>query len=408
MRNLFIFVVVLLAAACTRTHDEVVVNMDAPQTTKISKEQALKNLYSELKIIDGTTRSDGSSRSVKSIKELKGAVTRSGDALANDLLYIVEFEEGQGSAVVAADTRLDPVIAVLDSSVITEEDFSSTNTEDIGVYMASMISDYAASTTSSEGPFPFMPAPGDTGADTTFIYDIYPLLKTKWHQGSPFNDKCVEVYGENAVAGCAPVALAQFIYYTFPNTPMMINNTLFNTSSFKTLEYRVFPTQTANEMVAKFLYAIGVEVDASYGNGSTSVGTDDTVDFLKSKFSSMSSANNVSYNSSTVFSKLYMNKVVMMFGWTSTGGGHAWILDGGYHYIVNGTKFTHDGGSEEVTIVCKKVHCNYGWGGSCDGYYVEGVFDTTETNYDREFAIGDALTTNGEHNFAYNLQIVNY
>lgn len=173
MKNLFIFVIVLLSVACSRGHDEVVVNMDTPQTTKISKEQALKNLYGELKIIDGATRSDGSSRSVKSIKELKGAVTRSGDALANDLLYIVEFEEGQGSAVVAADARLDPVIAVLDSSVITEEDFSSTNTEDIGVYMASMISDYAASVTSSEGPYPFLPAPDPGGADTTFIYDIY-------------------------------------------------------------------------------------------------------------------------------------------------------------------------------------------------------------------------------------------
>ena len=407
MKNLSIFVIVLLSVACSRGHDEVVVNMDTPQTTKISKEQALKNLYGELKIIDGATRSDGSSRSVKSIKELKGAVTRSGDALANDLLYIVEFEEGQGSAVVAADARLDPVIAVLDSSVITEEDFSSTNTEDIGVYMASMISDYAASVTSSEGPYPFLPAPDPGGADTTFIYDIYPLLKTKWHQDSPFNDKCVEVYGENAVAGCAPIALAQFIYYTFPNVAMMINNTLFVPSSLRSLEFGVLPTQHAENMAAKFLYAIGAEVDAEYDNNSTSVDPDDAVSFLRSQISSMSSASRVSYNSSTVFSKLYSDKVIIMFGWTSANEGHAWILDGGYHYIVNGTKFTYDG-TEDVTIVCKKVHCNYGWEGACDGYYVEGMFDTTETNYDREFAIGDVFTTNGQYNYTNNLQIVNY
>ena len=112
MRKIFAIFTALLLLSCSTNHDEVVVSMKQNATTKITKEQALKNLYGELKIIDAETRAGGEARKVKSIKSLVGAKTRSGNALDNDLLYIVEFEEGQGSAVLAADTRLDPVIAV--------------------------------------------------------------------------------------------------------------------------------------------------------------------------------------------------------------------------------------------------------------------------------------------------------
>ena len=144
MRNFFIIALIcgMLSASCTKNYNEVVVLRTATSTA-LSKEQALKNLYEELKMLDGATRTGNYSRTVKSIKPLEGAVTRSGDALADNLLYIVEFEEGEGSAIVAADTRLEPVIAVLDSSALEESDFASDDMEDIDVYMASMISSYA-------------------------------------------------------------------------------------------------------------------------------------------------------------------------------------------------------------------------------------------------------------------------
>ncbi|MBQ6583868.1 MAG: Spi family protease inhibitor, partial [Alistipes sp.] len=143
MRKIFAIFTALLLLSCSTNHDEVIVRVKQNPTTKITKEQALKNLYGELKIIDAETRAGGEARKVKSIKSLEGAKTRSGNALDNDLLYIVEFEEGQGSAVLAADNRLEPVIAVLDIDVMTAEDFSSDDMDDIGVYMASMIGEYA-------------------------------------------------------------------------------------------------------------------------------------------------------------------------------------------------------------------------------------------------------------------------
>ena len=207
MKKLFtIFVVTILVVSCTRSYDEVTYEMKSAKSTAISKEQALKNLYGELKLLDGATRADGKQRTVKNIKPLKGAVTRSGKPLADDLLYIVEFAEGEGSAVLAADTRLNPVIAVLDSSVLTEEDFASEDEEDINTCMASLIASYAERSSTREG---LIPALGFTVYDTIIHTQKLPMLKTKWHQGSPFNDKCIATYttGATVAAGCAAIAM---------------------------------------------------------------------------------------------------------------------------------------------------------------------------------------------------------
>ena len=412
MKKLFLIAAIALLGSCSRSHDTIVVHNDKNYSTQISKEQALKHLYSELQIIDGKTRAEGNSRTVKSIRNLTGATTRSGNVLSDDLLYIVEFEEGQGSAIVAADYRLEPVIAVLDSSVIKEEDFSSNNTDNINSYVASLISDYTIAVTSSEGPLPLTPAPDMDNADTTFLYDIHPKLKTKWHQGSPFNDKCVEVYGSDAVAGCAPIALAQFMYYQFPNSMFVFDNYTILMSNLRALEFTtnlqkpvvsVFTKTTA----ANLLYSIGIEIDADYNSYSTGASINNTVDFVR-EFLNYNNAASISYDTNTVYTKLNDNKVIITTGYTSNNSGHAWIIDGGYHYIVSGTQYLHDGTAIEITNrLCKKVHCNYGWGGVCDGYYTEYLFDTTTPNYEIEFSNGDIIGT-GTSNYDTNIKIINY
>lgn len=408
MKRFFTLICILgiLCVSCTESYDESMVN--APKSTKISKEQALKNLYGELKIIDAETRSGKDARKVKSIKELRGAITRSGNAIADDLLYIVEFEEEQGSAIVAADTRLDPVIAVLDSSVITEEDFASNNTEDISVYMASLISNYAdntISTMNSSVPRPFEPE----GIDTLVLYDIAPQLKTKWHQYSPFNDKCVEVYGNDKVAGCWPIALAQFIYHKFLGSTLLINGTSYNINRLSELEYgKPAASTTAKEAAASLLYDIGIGINAKYKSGATSATINDAISFVRNTLR-VGGAYQMSYDSSTVFSQLYYGKVIPIQGMRSNGNtGHAWIIDGGNHFEVTGGRIINlDGTVEEQTIVYKKVHCNFGWSGLSDGYYTEGIFDTSAVNYDYEPSIGDRVSSGGG-NYNTSITIINH
>ena len=49
------------------------------------------------------------------------------------------------------------------------------------------------------------------------------------------------------------------------------------------------------------------------------------------------------------------------------------------------------------------VHCNLGWGGSCNGYYKSEIFNTNEGAVD----LPKSSSTSGtEYDYEYNLKIV--
>ena len=423
-KTITIFVVAMLLLSCTKGHDEMVVTMQPKRSTVISAEQALKNLYGELKLIDGQTRTDCSQRTVKSIKPLTGAVTRSGRALADNLIYIVEFDEGEGSAVLAADTRLDPVIAVLDNSVLSAEDFASDNTDDIDVYVASLISSYAEVASTRDG---LIPAPGHTIIDTIIHAQKYPLLKTKWHQSAPFNNKCKDYNGNSVVAGCVAVAVGQFVYYH--HSPDTFNNYTVNWLMLEQMEYSssnnnqlpgidlgggtiigggdivVNPGMSglADRAAADFIYNIGRVCNINYLLGDTGANTPEMLAAFQTLGYSVS---NVNYNSTTAKNLILADKPVVMTGAAyveedNNYVGHAWLLDGWLERTiritrsedVDGDVGAGDGGAE-VTVTedyCNVVHCNFGWEGKCDGYYNCNVFDVSSGLEFLDTTIGDRL-----------------
>ena len=422
MRKIFAILTALMLVSCSMNHDEVVVAMKATQSTKISKEQALKNLYSELKFIDEGTRAEGTQREVKSIKPLVGAVTRSGNALDNDLLYIVEFGEGQGSAVVAADTRLEPVIAVLDTDVLTAEDFANDDMNDISAYMASMIEDYAESAARSNFSG-LIPMPGGTIVDTSYIVNIPPMLNTKWSQDSPYNDLCESVMynGDNAPAGCAAVAIAQFAYYY--RSPNVINGYTVNWLWLPYCEYGVVenpnsgslgggqiafnPVQRGRAEVAKFVYNIGITLGLDYMTGAVGAseyGMELCLNILGYN------CTNVAYSTMGVKNLVKDNKPVIIVGYNGNGSGHAWIVDGWKECVITTTTTEPlpDGpigsGEPEVTVTeayFNRIHCNFGWGGNCDGYYIGDVFDCRFSNEYIEPGIGDNPTARPNNDYLF-------
>ena len=156
MRRSSIFALMaLVAISCQQDFNEVANTAIEPNENSnpyaVSVEQALDRLYTELADIYGEgTRA--ANRSVKSVKTLNAEdiapATRSGENIdASELLYIVEFEDNQGSAILGADVRVDEVFAILDEDVISVEDFErAVSGEDDGAidtYLAGLIADEA-------------------------------------------------------------------------------------------------------------------------------------------------------------------------------------------------------------------------------------------------------------------------
>ena len=51
--------------------------------------------------------------------------------------------------------------------------------------------------------------------------------------------------------------------------------------------------------------------------------------------------------------------------------GHAWVIDG---YCNLTCDAVHNKTKERKTITADYVHCNVGWHGSCNGYYISNIF----------------------------------
>ena len=63
------------------------------------------------------------------------------------------------------------------------------------------------------------------------------------------------------------------------------------------------------------------------------------------------------------------------------GNGHAWVVDG-YKNFTCTVKNKKTG--KESRITDDFVHCNMGWGGTCNGYYRGSVFNVKEVAYSDE------------------------
>lgn len=95
-----------------------------------------------------------------------------------------------------------------------------------------------------------------------------------------------------------------------------------------------------------------------------------------------------------------------------------WVIDGWNEYTKQSWMTTYGPNNQvnpEVLLseeyYCL-VHCNFGWGGKCDGYYWYDLFDTTKRlDSDKiDTGAGDYAGSNGsaDYKFAYNFKMVVY
>ncbi len=139
MKYLSLLAILGLLVGCTSdpTTEEAPQPPSVPEQ-KISHvvpvEQALEDLQGLLEAIDAPAENGAATRS-GGIRRVKSVTTVSPEALSlggtrsettanvEELLYIVNFENEAGYAILGADDRLEPVYAVVDEGSLTTEDF---------------------------------------------------------------------------------------------------------------------------------------------------------------------------------------------------------------------------------------------------------------------------------------------
>lgn len=433
--------ILLLSAACTREYTPLPQQPELyndADSYSVTVEEALQNLDAELAVLyeGDETRTGSTRRLVRSVRSIGYddllPATRSDERPGDieDLLYLVEFADGCGSAVLGADRRVESVFAVLDETVLSPADFAAAPTEgeceteeELRGFIATLIADEAVAQAIT------FPSPGDSTGftrphpiyitegpdqDILVIARQAPLLRTKWDQSeSPYNDMCerhaVNGKPQTCPAGCAPIAAAQILYGNPRPYQLKINKDVFDRARLARCEYGYEPDYYAKIEVARFVYKVGSYMGADYELGGTGSNIYSAAELFRHIGYGLVSIQDLSLTA--IQNLIYDNQRPTYIRGASSGGNHAWVIDGINFYNIRDwlvkyappKDLNSSQRGEEISrellssTPVRKVHCNMGWGGLCDGYYTYNVFDTSKRlNFgDVDTSVGDKSGTVG-------------
>ena len=85
---------------------------------------------------------------------------------------------------------------------------------------------------------------------------------------------------------------------------------------------------------------------------------------------------------------------------SGNGSGHAWVLDGIYVRKVYGE-------TGNYLRTENLFHINWGWAGLDDGYYTQGVFDTSKRQ-GIEAGVDPNFGTGSSYNYTWNYRTITY
>lgn len=215
------------------------------------------------------------------------------------------------------------------------------------------------------------------------VKSVLPLLTSKWGQGEFYNELCPLASGGpggHAAAGCVALAMAQVIYYyKFPLTGkgtkidycLSIDNCEVNFDSTFYFWYDMRDSLLSfNHSLAELIFDCGVSVNTCYtANGSSASFWDCQAAFQDNfkYFGNSEYIQKTNYSDSLWEQKIVENldkKIPVLYNGmdTALGVAHAFVCDG-YQ-------------SENF------FHFNWGWNGSCDGYfYVQNLNPAYNLSY---------------------------
>lgn len=464
MRKLLLFPLVLAFFASCVT-DDLQPETTPPQTDPyaVPLEDALSEMYSLMGDIYGpATRS--SRPKIVFVETVTsshyGEQTRSTPILAEKLAYVVNFEDEGGFAVLGADIRMPSVICITESGSLTVDNiFNDTPndglvtdggypTEDedapdvksdpddsggpqvevvpelfIGGLIRDALPGLVIDDVDNSNPDETInghpvrkPGTENDGNPGVPVYGpwtqdkkIGPLLTTKWHQLESFNKE-----KSNRPTGCVTVAVAQIVAYNEKPATSYFNVTS-SWQDLRAADYSNEQNWDAHESsdIAKIMRSMALGMNAHYnyvGSGGTFIWPIRAEEYMRDKLGYSNANRHKGYDSSVINKMLKNYKPVFIAARErKTLSGHAWVIDGYLKQARTMTiRYSKSGRVEELSGGWREfVHCNFGWGGSSDGYYVHEIFNTNTGPSFNEAGV-DATRSTGTDEYVKNFRIIEY
>ena len=317
-------------------------------------------------------------------------VPRKAAGAADEAYYYVFNSEGNnGFVIVSGDDRTAPVFGYSDTGSFDENNIP----ENMQAWLAGYVDEIKAlGTDESSANSKLLSAPKKAEAVKR---PVAPLLTALWNQSSPYNDNCPLYDGTNKSAtGCVATAMAQVMYYyraqsvsaTTAEIPAYISpknnlsipadpaNSPIDWANM-TDKYSSSSTAVQKAAVAALMAYCGHSVQMDYGESSGAYSSDIPA-ALETYFGYATGGKYLNRSSYTLqeWEKMVYEELLaarpLLYGGQSSGGGHAFVIDG------------YDGDG--------LFHFNWGWGGSSNGYFLLQV-----ANPGNNSGIGASSTSDG-------------
>ena len=309
--------------------------------------------------------------------------------------YVFNAEGGNGYVIVSGDNRTPEILGYVDHGSFDEENIPDNMKSWLQLYVDQIKFLADNNITVDKRTLKARAMSRSTR------HSIPVLIKSRWDQGKPYNITCPIYYLEEdkneakalpqktgPAAGCVATAMAQVVnFYKFPAKTKAvipaytITYTSEKNGSKKTVSQKAIPRNTLidwdnirdtynwenghvanaqDSAVANLMHYCGQAVQMHYGPSSGAV-TSAAKDVLINMFGFDDSAYWVDRSSCSIdewfdliYDELNSGYPVLLQG-HSSGGGHAFVIDG------------FDG--EQL------FHVNWGWGGGSDGWFLIGILN---------------------------------
>lgn len=232
--GLFALALLFSISSCTQDNNFEKVNEPDPNpetTYAVSHEEALKSLEEVLNGLDSSeTRSSGEKRKISNYytigQPIDKVLTRSADGeLPDPYIYVFNFENEEGYALVSGDKRTPSVLAITETGALTQN--TKVDNPGLIVFLANMEELYYQYIKSHEDN---VPATRATWIEYSLwgqsLYDTKGLSFNDWGQWSPYNDFVPKINSSVPPAGCTATATA--ILMAFHKHPSYSNGYYYN------------------------------------------------------------------------------------------------------------------------------------------------------------------------------------
>jgi len=386
---LLLFASIVVVGSCSND-DELVTPQaenEEKNTTKITVEEAQQDLLGLLAELDrDRSRSYGKlPRTIKNSYSIRLGLNESRSDGDDPELYVFNFNDNQGYAIMSGDERIPSLIALSDSGSYDLNMAGGTADGNRVAILEDSLKKYVI--TPYEGGIGFIDW-GDTvykkyGDWTNNVYKNSAYCTVKWNQGYPYNKYCVNNSGNPVPTGCVATAVAQLMsVYKYPSS---YGSFSFNWDEMTNEPYASWCSSVGQDNIARLMRLLGSPENLSIEyNKNSGANFKNIIRTLKA-FNYTNGGTLYDYGKGGEISELQNGYPVLADGVTkrydNEAGkevleGHAWLM----HGLLVRSRIVEIHDMETKVLLRTYLECtyyplcNWGWGGDQDGYYLDGTF----------------------------------